>query len=339
MMKKGEIERRACQLEQKEIKTLLQDIHQLYHFSKLNYCGFLRLFMQQQRLFGSAPSLRRLMINKPFWDNSCDLFSLAVCFNQTCIQHPIIDSSSSSTTTLRSAETAHERSIKKYWVHPDHIVELMLFLSTNNMVIQDHQNNPSSTFMATDEIGHPHNIKSESTDIHHQENKLQKKLFSGRVKVSTVYMDSPDLNDYTEKLVGQTDTLSCTKTTRIRSYDNVPCSSIEQKIYYNQQQIRHKGVGKEPQHQCCGTPTALSWVQQRVWFKHKHMQALLNGNYSISSLLSKPACQYRTDGLLTEKDIQRMKQTCLKLQDEIHNKIKLPSKVRFVTCTTKRVRL
>jgi SPX domain protein involved in polyphosphate accumulation len=344
----GEIERRSCQQEPKEqeINTLIKDIHQLYHFAKLNYCGFLSLFMQYHRLFGSGPpsdSLRRLIINKPFWDHSSDLFALIVRLSNLCINYyPLqpmdykqkrLDSSSSSTTTVRSSETAssHEKTIKKYWVHPDNIVELMLFLSSNKMIIQDHQNNPSSTFMSADEVGHPQGIKSKSAEsIHHVKNKIKKEIYSGRVKLTTVYMDSPDLGDYTERLVGQVDTLSCIKTTRIRWYDNVPCLSVEQKIYYNQQQIRHKGLGKEPEHQCCDALTTLSWVQQRIWFKHKHIQSWLNGNYSVSNLLAKTSCQYRADGAptLIAENRQRMKQTCLQIQDEIHNKIKIPSKYK-----------
>ncbi|KAI7873277.1 VTC domain-containing protein [Mucor mucedo] len=318
MLKKGEIERRVSGGDPKEIPTLQSDIQQLYHFSKLNYCGFLRLFMQYHRLFGSGPpptdALRRLMMDRPFWDTSSHFFSMLVPFNRLCIHSTALPSCDSSKRSLDTIVTAtHESSVKKYWLHSDHVIELYLLLSTHGLQIQD--NNAINT--ATDEIGHPQGFKS-TNDIHPSSIVPH----SGRLKISTTYLDSPDLNDYTDRLVGQSDTLSCTKSIRTRTYDNVPYASLEQKMYYHQQHHRKK-KGKEPE--CCGTLTTLAWIQQRVWLKQKHLASLFRAEYSLSNLLDKPSCLYRTDGLLvTEKDVCRMKQTSLHMQEQVHHKIKIP---------------
>lgn len=352
--------------------------------------------MQYDRLFGSnaPPSdlLRRLLINKPFWDHSIVLFTLAnnlniICIDQTPQQpipvqinpsqqtffsavenlsyrgkkeiHPLSSSyhsSSSDTTSINTCETAlssqlelpkHERTIKKYWVHPDNIVEIMLFLSSNKLVLQDETNNPSFTYPAIDEVGHPQGVKSKlvamsSQSIHHVKGSLLKKEHDNRLKVTTTYMDTMDLNEYTERIIGKP-----IKTTRIRWFDQVENNkqkqqqqqeeekdsyiSLEQKVYYNGQQNHiykgFKGLGKEPQ-QNYNPLEQHDWIQQRLWFKFKHFKPWLNGTWSISNVLDKPSCQYRADSIptLTRHERNRMENTCLQMQDEIHNKIKSPSK-------------
>lgn len=346
--------------------------------------------MQYDRLFGSNTAsdlLRRLLINKPFWDHSIVLFGLANSLNSIHIdqkqreQDPIsvqinvsnqsffsavenmpllrkkkqvypLSSSSSSCTlsTMNSCETAlssqldfpkHEKTIKKYWVHPDNIVEVMLFMSTvNKMVLQDKSNNPSSTYSAVDEVGHPQGIKSKLAEkstqsIHHIKTNTSSSS-SSRLKVTTTYMDTVDLNDYTDRIIRKP-----IKTTRVRKFESKEEEkqntyiSLEQKVYYNGQQNHtykgHKGFGKEPQQNYDPLEQQHDWVQQRVWFKSKHLEQWLNGDYSISNVLDKPSCQYRTDDLptITTRDKYRMENTCLQMQNELHNKIKTPSKFLF----------
>lgn len=338
MLKKGEIERRVSIGDPKEIKTLQLDLRQLYHFAKLNYGGFLRLFMQYHRLFGSGPpptdSLRRLMIHQPFWDNSDDFFSLILPFNRLCLNSPSIIprpqgdiSSGSSTMTKQSLETVtaiDESSIKKYWLHPDHVIELYLLLSIHQLEMQDQHINPSSSPLGADEIGHPYNQKE-----------IQEDVFRGRVKMTTVYLDTPDLNDYKDRLIDQSDTLSCTRTLRTRSFEGVPHVSVEQKMYYHHPQAPRQRREKEPQ--SSGTLTTLAWIQQRIWMKQKYLQPWLNSNYSFTQLFMKPGCLYRTDQIvLTEKDIQRMKETALYLQEQVHHKTKIPGIITYLYIISKK---
>ncbi|KAG2231297.1 hypothetical protein INT48_006408 [Thamnidium elegans] len=330
ILKRGEIERRIestrTTRNEQELKTLVIDIHQLYHFAKLNYCGFLRLFMQYDRLFGSNTAKN-------------------MSFRKKKQVHPLSNSNSSCTlSTMSSCETAlstqlglpkHEKTIKKYWVHPDNIVEVMLFMSTNKMVLQDQSNNPSSTYTAVDEVGHPQGIKSKlaaksTQSIHHIEANPAKEP-TGRLKVTTTYMDTVDLNDYTDRIICKP-----IKTTRVREFETINSKeekdtyiSVEQKVYYNGQQNHtykgYKGFGKEPQ-QNYDPSEQHDWIQQRVWLKSKHVEQWINGDYSISNVLNKPSCQYRTDGLptITTRDKNRMENTCLQMQNELHNQIKTP---------------
>ncbi|KAI9263855.1 hypothetical protein EDC94DRAFT_606351 [Helicostylum pulchrum] len=383
ILKRGEIERRIESIRttrnEQELKTVVIDIHQLYHFAKLNYCGFIQLFMQYERQFGSniaSDSLRSSVAKKPFYDHSIHLFALANSLNRLCIdKEPVPDkinlspkkkqvdslstSSSSSciTSTINSCETAssgafhvpkHKKSVKKYWVHPDNIVEVMLFMSTNNeLVLQDKANNPSSTYSAVDEVGHPQGIKSESTQsIHHIKPKItttKTTSNSSRLKVTTRYMDTLYLDDYTDRVIGKP-----TRTTRVREFEalnnnNDTYVSLEQKVYFTGQQNHntckgYKGLGKKPQQE--NNDQLLleeqeqphNWVQQRVWFKSKHLNQWLNGDYLISNILIKRSCQYRTDGLptTTTRDKDRMENTCLQMQNELCNQTKKPSKSRFL---------
>lgn len=419
MLKVGEIERKIQsyyynkkQQDDEQVKLLILDIHQLYHFAKLNYSGFLRLFMQYDRLFGpnnnNSDLLRRMLINKPFWDHSIVLFDLVsqlnhffctdlfqpkeqqikmITMNPTTdsffsavesIQHnrhavhPLsISSSSSSVSSILSCETAlshqqedvpkHSSTVKKYWVHPDNILEVMLLLSNNKMVLQDEENNPSLTFTAVDEIGHPQGNKSKliaksPTSIHHVQNTTSNNTKkTSRNKVTTVYFDTPNLNDYTERVVEQpimhqeeddSNRYSMNNdkyiTTRVRWYNNKleqqdGYSLIEEKVHYKQQHQHHyhyqgyKGLGKKPQKHDKSKENYHQWIKQRTWLKSKHLKSWIHGSWSFSNTLDKSTCQYRNEGLpvIHAYDKQRMKNACLQTERDIHNKLKVPGKQIF----------
>lgn len=402
-MKKGEIERKLQSLihnsnenqlkllqqqqdnsKETVIQTLIMDIHHLHYFAKLNYCGFLILFMQYDRLYGSSDLLRRMLINKPFWDHSIVSFHFAFqlnCllsptttqqeqtmtviptisepfFSDTKYRKPIhplsVSSSTSSTSTFHSCTSYHQKEepvelpkhcnkVKKFWVHPDHILEVMLLLSKEKMVLQDAHNNPSFTYTAVDEVGHPQGFKSfNPASIHHVKGGEQHN--SGKVKVTTVYMDTPNFNNYTER-VEELPAIQNDKytTTRVRWFndkgegDEGYCA-VEQKSYYKQSHHYdgkgYKGLGKKPQQQQeqeqQSEDSESNCVQERFWLKSRHLKPWINGNHSYASTLNKPRCQFRTEGspTLDKEDKERMGNACLQIEGDIHNKFKVPGIIK-----------
>lgn len=405
LMKKGEIERKFQSLlrnnsnesiskqhdnaHESVIQALMMDIHHLHYFAKLNYCGFLILFMQYDRLHGSSDLLRRMLINKPFWDHSIVSFHFASQLNHlisspTVIQqeqqqeqqqmtvippitelffnvnkcrkpiHPLsVSSSTSSTSTFHSCATSHHHQreeqkqvelpnhcnkVKKFWVHPDHILEVMLLLSNEKMVLQDAHHDPSYT--AINEVGHPHGLKSTSqAGIHHVQGGEQQN--SKRVKVTTVYMDTLNFDNYTERVEDlpaiQNDKHT---TTRVRWFDDKGegdegYCAIEQKAYYKQSHHYegkgYKGLGKKPQQQQLQEQSneddsESNCIQNRFWLKSRHLKPWINGNHSYAATLNKSTCQFRTEGSPTSntEDKERMGNACLQIEQDIHNKLKVP---------------
>lgn len=359
MLKRGEIDRRIMSFQDQKrsttlsstIKSLILEILHLYQFAKLNYCGFLQLFMQFDRHLGSSvhtnDELRRLVINKPFWNHSVEYYRLAIEVNylyiassfaatnplllqqykistylntlqQDCAKaeseqgdfshvalpqqesnvnnnafkdnniNPL--SSSPSSCSIHSCETTLSSEIslqtpqrQTYWIHPNNVLEIMLYLSNKMMVVQDN----TSTTAAYNDIGYPN--KNNVTE--------------DQYKMTTLYMDTPQLSGYAQRLNMQ-DTLM----TRVRWYDcitssgtNNPASHvmIEQKVYDTEQ----------------------FWVQQRVWLKSKHLQPWLHGTFSLGNMLSKNSCQYHKDGYSANSDdIHNMKKSCLFTEKQIHAK-------------------
>lgn len=349
MLKRGEIERRieSCHVNQQDKSTLQSistDIHYLYHFAKLNYCGFLMLFTQFHRLFGPpihGKLLKRISNNQssdgPLLQLAVQMNSLYLVFHEsdttiktTSLFHPMCSHVSSTqqeaininnqvgncnkdnesasiqplppTIAIEFCETALPydtqcyRTVKKYWIHPDNVVELLLCLS-NKMIVKERQANPSSyCFKAVDEVGDPHPLKAS-----------QQQSFN---KVTTLYLDAPQFDGYTD-LVCNKDAASIT---RIRWYDEgnnaKSFTQLEKKTY-----DRERGFTQQQQ-----------WVQQRVWLKSKRLQPWLAGDYSIVQHFSKDSCQYRTNGAFTwqESDKQRMLETCLQIENQVHSKHKVP---------------
>lgn len=237
----------------------------------------------------------------------------------TATRHPL-----SPTTSIYSCETAlsddddgfslddtrPSRSVKKYWIHPDNVVELMLYLSTK-MVVQDRKADTASySFTAADEVGRPHYPKSDAVAT--QQHCIN--------FVNTVYLDTPQFDSY-DHLVRNKD---ATSISRIRWYDE-DSSNVTVKKFT---QLEKKIFGQTENNSC----RQQQLIQQRVWLKSKYVQPWLDGNYSISSNFSKDSCQYRINGAVTwrESDKQRMLETCSRIEHQIHSKDKVPG-ISFYT--------
>jgi SPX domain protein involved in polyphosphate accumulation len=338
MLKRGEIERRieSCHVHQDKsiLHTISVDIHYLYHFAKLNYCGFILLFMQFHQLFGSPVHNtleKRISNNSSIYNDSIALFRLAVQTNSlyqnihlkspyfhpkrshvafqqetTHINNQVGNcnlSASSYPSSIDSCETAHSdqdeepsNTVKKYWIHPDNVLELILHLSSN-MVIQDRH---ASHITAVDQVGHPESDKSNAIN-----------------KVTTVYLDTPQFDGYAGLMRNE-----ATSVTRIRWYNegNTPKSYVE---------LEKKAYARTED-----SFAQKQLIQQRVWLKSKRLQSWLNGNYSIGCPFSKDSCQYRTNGTLTwrETDKQRMLETCLQIENQVHSKHQVPGKFLSYVC-------
>jgi hypothetical protein len=211
-----------------------------------------------------------------------------------------------------------------------------------------------------DEIGHPQGLKSKliaksPTSIHHvPENTGGKKEINNnsKSKVTTVYLDTPNLNDYAERITKKQEGVCNTTATRVRWFnDKVEqqdgFSLLEEKVYYskyqqkgdNNQKEGYKCLGKKPQKQekilFTTEDEEHHWIKQRIWLKSKHLKSWINGNWSFSNTLDKSTCQYRIEGLpvIHAHDKQRMKNACLQTERDIHNKLKVPGKQTTTTLT------
>ncbi|KAL9540361.1 hypothetical protein MBANPS3_009725 [Mucor bainieri] len=198
---------------------------------------------------------------------------------------------SSSDMCLQSPQQQQQHNT--YWLHPSNMLEVMLYLSDKTLIAQG--SSSACQTPALSEIGY--------SDRHH--------TWDSQYKMTTLYMDTPQLGGYTQRLGGKAST---TCLTRVRWYDSI--SSLDDGDTTHsphvmvEQQVHDAASNSEER------------VQQRVWLKSKHLQPWLSGSFSLGSILAKDACQYHADGLTvavgSDDVIHEMKQACLSMERPVH---------------------
>ncbi|KAI8986380.1 VTC domain-containing protein [Pilobolus umbonatus] len=376
-------------------KNILADIYHLHHYIKLNYSGFMRLFIHFDRLFQARPTdaLRQTITNKPFWEYSsalfdplCDMnniYSHSIRHNHQLSHHssphlissvnhmkeplsittkgdtttetPSLSSSLSTTSSCETASADLNCSIlklppstiktKKYLVHPDHITEIMLFLS-DKMILQNKENNPSYTYPALDEVGTP-TVSPYQGSFHRAPSTSN---HNTHTKMTTIYMDTSSFDHYAERVTGQilNDNIRTDSTmSRIRWHTSIADDttsnigdtkyvSLEQKVYHlhspnpTNRRKGHKSMGKSPQMNrkisFKKEPVCISWINHRLWLKSRRLYPWLKGKYSCLDTVSKATCQYRVNDHCTNvgEDKQRMSLNAYLLEKAVHSFKKIP---------------
>lgn len=351
MLKRGEVDRRIMSFQDQKrspslsasFQSLLLEILQLYRFAKLNYSGFLCLFMQHDS--ASDSDLRRVVLHKPFWTDAVEYHKLAMDANFLFLTSSLVSPYHRISTFFKNIETdshvalpqQQQANINKhapkspsacspwpcsvrscettptsdmclkppsaqqgqqhrtYWMHPSNMLEIMLYLS-NKMVLA--QEGAAFRAPAANEIG--------SSD--------RQRAWDHQYKMTTLYMDTPQLSGYTQRLQNSKQPTSMS---RVRWYDSIssldsagsPRASVEQTVY---------GASSTEQ------------VQQRVWLKSKHIQPWLSGSFSLGSIWSKASCQYHVDGSPVSSDdaIHEMKDACLLMEQQVHTRQLQPGKTK-----------
>ncbi|KAG1151396.1 hypothetical protein G6F38_001332 [Rhizopus arrhizus] len=336
-LKKGEIERRiaACHLLNKEdnhqlpeqVKIVQSDIYRLYHFAKLNYSGFLRLFMRYDQLFESSLTdllLHRMLTNKTFWDPSTVLFELAHQIN--CL----IPSPSNLVVNIKK-ETIKKQTIKKYWVHPDNILEIMLYLSSQ-AVIQS--NRPLDLYPAVSEVdlSFPSEAEDEKQDY------MTNLDDASKTQITTIHFDTPTFTSYSDRIAnkGSKDSMIRMRCFNDSSKDHEAPNSvaIEEKIYGHgisdvDEQLQfytHKSLGKVPQYVqepmfsiVSEEQLNCSHIKQRLWLKKNQASSWVQENYSFQNVLSETSSHN-----CTRENKDKLKDICLQFENKICTKLKSP---------------
>lgn len=304
ILKRGEIERRidyykilmvkqVNPVPQNTLKFMLVEIHHLYHFVKLNYCALLRLYLQHQV---STDMLERTWTKRPLWDHFLPLLHLSFKINQLVINHdnalyccflpPDI-----SHVVSKAANPKYSCQKKTYCVHPDNLMEVILFLCTKASIISNRQTVYKE---ARHEIGTPlSKPKAEDMDS---------------TRVQTLYLDSPRLTTYKQ--------LCCAA----RDDDAVPAVYARWSGDNNHAMVERKYASY------LNRTRREEWIQERIWLKTKHIQPWLNADYSISHLFSKETCEFKSNGSAVLDQIEDIKEACLSLETEIHSQEKIPGK-------------
>ncbi|KAI8084337.1 VTC domain-containing protein [Gilbertella persicaria] len=299
LIKKSEIQKRIDYCHQhltmnngsySSLESILFDIHHLYHFNRLNYCGFIHLFMLHDQHSGPPihDTLKRhsYFQRNYFWEEANNaLYMLAFEMNRICLFHQsstlnaYLDHIIQYQSMTKESDN-RQPSIDKYWMHPDHVLEFVLLLSSKMTLVEDHSFYP----VAKTQVG-----------------KVPKRqAFTGTL--STVYLDTPEFNDYHTLLDYINTQLSTAAMSQIIScMENSTHTILEQKVFGNPNQ---------------------EWIEQRAWIKSKHIQPWLRTQYSLDSLLEKASCQYQKDGhfITNESQKHKIKQAYLHLELESRSK-------------------
>ncbi|GAA5820997.1 hypothetical protein JCM3770_004462 [Rhodotorula araucariae] len=123
-----EFEDRFIDLEE-DLANVIADVHDLGHFSHLNYTGFIKIVKKHDKRTGftlKGQFMRDFLEKRPFYKESFDglIVQLSKLYNLTRTRgRPVVGDSSAG-----GSQSAFVRQTTKYWVHPDNYVQLKLVI-------------------------------------------------------------------------------------------------------------------------------------------------------------------------------------------------------------------
>lgn len=121
-----EIEDQFVELEE-DLANVIADVHDLGHFSHLNYTGFVKIVKKHDKKTGfelRGQFMREYLDKRPFYKENYDalIVQLSRLYNLVRTRgHPVLGDSSAG-----GGQSAFVRQTTKYWVHPDNYVQLKL---------------------------------------------------------------------------------------------------------------------------------------------------------------------------------------------------------------------
>ncbi|GAA5985004.1 hypothetical protein JCM10908_002485 [Rhodotorula pacifica] len=123
-----EFEDRFVDLEE-DLANVIADVHDLGHFSHLNYTGFVKIVKKHDKRTGftlKGVFMRDFLEKRPFYKQSYDeiILQLSRLYNLVRTRgSPVTGDSSAG-----GSQSAFVRQTTKYWVHPDNYVQLKLVI-------------------------------------------------------------------------------------------------------------------------------------------------------------------------------------------------------------------
>ncbi|KAK4699951.1 putative membrane protein, partial [Phenoliferia sp. Uapishka_3] len=123
-----EFEDRFVDLEE-DLANVIADVHDLGHFSHLNYTGFVKIVKKHDKKTGfelRGQFMREFLTKRPFYKENYDaiIVQLSRLYNLVRTRgHPVMGDSSAG-----GSQSAFVRATTKYWVHPDNYVQLKLVI-------------------------------------------------------------------------------------------------------------------------------------------------------------------------------------------------------------------
>ncbi|BGP19071.1 hypothetical protein JCM10213_006662 [Rhodosporidiobolus nylandii] len=123
-----EFEDRFVDLEE-DLANVIADVHDLGHFSHLNYTGFIKIVKKHDKRTGfklKGQFMRDFLEKRPFYKENYDslIVQLSRLYNLVRTRgNPVMGDSSAG-----GSQAAFVRQTTKYWVHPDNYVQLKLVI-------------------------------------------------------------------------------------------------------------------------------------------------------------------------------------------------------------------
>ncbi|GAA5843483.1 hypothetical protein JCM5353_003586, partial [Sporobolomyces roseus] len=142
-----EFEDRFVELEE-DLANVIADVHDMGHFSHLNYTGFIKIVKKHDKRTGftlKGEFMRDYLEKRPFYKENYDaiIVQLSRLYNLVRTRgHPILGDASAG-----GSQSAFVRQTTKYWVHKDNWVQLKLVILKHLPVLVF---NPEKPFEAAD---------------------------------------------------------------------------------------------------------------------------------------------------------------------------------------------
>ncbi|KAI8367277.1 VTC domain-containing protein [Blakeslea trispora] len=287
-------------------EIISKDIYHLHQFLKVNYRGFLHLFMLHD-LHYEKSTYEHSELQNYFWDEASQaVHKLAIDVSYLSINNRYSTLNAYLENVIQTPLSANQVNSKsyqaiaqKYWVHPDHLLELMLLFSKELSLVED----PSTCFRAETQIKHSSYQQS-----------------SKELIVSTIYLDTDLFEDYRNSLelieTTQSDQTNTEKErtvilSRLRSFapnksSIPPMFALEQKACYSKQD--------NSQH----------YIHKRIHVEQKYLDTRVQGCYSLDGLLNNPLMQYQEEESVAYSFKNEMKQAYTQWEADLRKTSRKP---------------
>ncbi|KAF9412601.1 hypothetical protein BGZ94_000996 [Podila epigama] len=286
-----------------EINKITQDVQDLARFQRLNYTAFLKIIKKHDK--HTSYVLRSRFMNVWLEQQPFHKESFAPLVGRLSTLYNIVRTGNAPVVTkARSIDSSEEEEVElgqhpgyiprktAYWVHPDSIMDLkMLILKYLPLVVYEPIPAPNSSH------------RSASSQL--------STYLASESPVSTVYLDSPDLDLY----MAQVEQRESTETVRLRWY-----GSECKQVWVEQQQRKHASPALSPS---ANINAASSRSNQPVTTKHrfqikaKHVPNLLQGTAKLEKVVE----QMRLSSPQKSKDeMQQFEDSTRRVQSQVHQR-------------------
>ncbi|RKP11502.1 VTC domain-containing protein, partial [Piptocephalis cylindrospora] len=263
-----------------EVHDITKEVNELQKYARLNYSAFLKIIKKHDKYTSYAlrPVFMVRLAAKPFYGDSFEPLVLRLSRLYDRVRK--IAQPEGGAAGASGGSQNFVRRTTKYWVHPDHVFELKMYILRYLPVL---------VFRASSSKGADN---GDSSDRAGDENEDGEEVDSS---ISSIYLDNRELELY----LGRLEKSENAEAIRLRWYG--PASNNE--IFVERKTHKEDWTGETS-------------VKQRFPIKEKNVNAYLRGDWTVDKMIAK----LRSSGAKSEADLKALDSLARGVQESIRTK-------------------